>query len=318
MKNYKLIILGPQCSGKTTLARYLREHSPNLPILEEDELFTELSGGEYPQDVAYKEKTLRPKLEDKIRQSDNLIFLTSYCNPVLLIELKSKGFKVIQLVLDKEEFNRRNEKRMREDGYADANIWAKEVFDFHVEVRNQGLVDKIIDTDRLVEDVAKEFLDFIETVNFQPVEKFKELADKVFEEQKQRIFEKLPFAELHHVGGTSIPNSITKGDLDINVRVEKENFNTAVEILKGMYKINQPHNWNENFASFKDDRLEIDFGVQLTIIDSPDDIFITQREILLKNPELVKELNDLKLKYEGKSMDEYRKVKSQFFEKITQ
>ena len=154
MQNYKLIILGPQCSGKTTLTRFLREHHSDLPILEEDELFTELNGGEYPQDVEYKEKTLRPKLEEKIRQSDNLIFLTSYCNPILLKELKSKEFKVIQLVLNKEEFNRRNEKRMQKDGYADANTWAKEVFSFHNDVKDQGLIDKEIDARLPIKEIA--------------------------------------------------------------------------------------------------------------------------------------------------------------------
>ncbi|MEQ1561135.1 MAG: hypothetical protein ABL899_00265, partial [Nitrospira sp.] len=161
MKTYKLIILGPQCSGKTTLTRFLREHNSDFPILEEDELFTELNGGEYPQDVDYKEKTIRPKLEEKIRQSDNIIFLTSYCNPVLLKELKSKGFKVAQLVLSQEEFQKRNEKRMREDGYADANTWAKEVFGFHEEVKNEGWADKEVDADQPVEIIAKEVLNLI-------------------------------------------------------------------------------------------------------------------------------------------------------------
>jgi len=155
MENYKLIILGPQCSGKTTLKKYLQEQDPRLPLVEEDEFFVELNGGEYPQDIEYKEKTLRPKLEDKIRQSDNLIFLTSYCNPELLKELKSKGFKVVQLVLEIDEFNRRNEKRMKEQGYADANTWAKEVFDFHKEVIDKNLVDKQIDATLPIEEIAK-------------------------------------------------------------------------------------------------------------------------------------------------------------------
>lgn len=160
METHKIIILGPQCSGKTTLARFLRERNPELPITEEDELFTELNGGEYPQDVEYKEKTLRPQLEEKIRQSGNIIFLTSYCNPVLLKELKSKGFKVAQLVLDQEEFQKRNEKRMRENGYADANTWAKEVFSFHDEVKNEGWADKEIDAKLPIETIASEILNF--------------------------------------------------------------------------------------------------------------------------------------------------------------
>ena len=155
MKNYKIIILGPQCSGKTTLARFLRKNNSDLPIQEEDELFTELNGGEYPHDVEYKEKTLRPKLEEKIGQSDNMIFLTSYCSPILLKELKSKGFKIFQLVLDKEEFNKRNEKRMKEDGYADANTWAKEIFEFHQGIRNQGLIDAHIDAHLPIKEISE-------------------------------------------------------------------------------------------------------------------------------------------------------------------
>lgn len=162
MKAYKMIILGPQCSGKTTLTRFLRERHPDLPILEEDELFTELNGGEYPQDVEYKENIIRPKLEEKIRQSDNLVFLTSYCNPVLLKELKAKDFKVVQLVLDQEEFQRRNEKRMREDGYSDANTWAKEVFGFHDEIKNEGLADKAIDASQSIEIIAMEIIALLE------------------------------------------------------------------------------------------------------------------------------------------------------------
>ncbi len=162
MQTYRLIILGPQCSGKTTLTRFLREQHPDLPILEEDELFTELNGGEYPQDVEYKEKSIRPKLEEKIRQSDNIIFLTSYCNPVLLKELKAKGFKVIQLVLSQEEFQKRNEKRMREDGYADANTWAKEVFSFHDEVKNEGWADKSIDASNSIDTIAKEIITLLD------------------------------------------------------------------------------------------------------------------------------------------------------------
>ena len=158
MKNYKIIILGPQCSGKTTLKKYLQEQDPTLPLVEEDELFTELNGGEYPQDIEYKENILRPKLEEKIRKSENLIFLTSYCDRRLLKELKSKGFKVIQLVLGMEEFNRRNDTRMKEQGYADANTWAKDIFSFHQEVRDNGLVDKEIDATLPIGEIAKSLL----------------------------------------------------------------------------------------------------------------------------------------------------------------
>lgn len=160
MKDYKAIILGPQCSGKTTFKKYL-EANHDLPLIEEDELFTELNGGKYPKDMEHKEQVLRPMLEKRIRESDNLIFLTSYCNPALLMDLKSKGFKVIQLVLEMDEFQRRNEKRMREQGYSDAGVWAKDIFDFHQKARDEGWVDLEINATLPVEVVAEKVLDFL-------------------------------------------------------------------------------------------------------------------------------------------------------------
>ena len=159
MEKYKIVILGPQCAGKTTLKKYLEEHF-SLPLVEEDELFTQLNGGEYPSDIDYKEKTLRPLLEEQIRNSDNMIFLTSYCNPKLLQELKHKVYKIIQLELSEEEFQKRNTKRMNEQGYADANVWAKEVFGFHKQVKEDGLIDKGISANQPVADIAKQVLHF--------------------------------------------------------------------------------------------------------------------------------------------------------------
>jgi len=156
----------------------------------------------------------------------------------------------------------------------------------------------------------------MEIVSFKPGSCFKDLVDKTFQKQRQRLLTQLPLAEVHHIGSTAIPDSITKGDLDVNVRVTQQEFAKAVELLKAMYEISQPNNWTANFASFKDNRVGMDFGVQLTAIGSPEDRFLVQRDILLSHPELVERLNMLKMTYEGKSMDEYRKAKADFFAKI--
>ncbi|HEY4479857.1 MAG TPA: AAA family ATPase [Candidatus Paceibacterota bacterium] len=160
MKNYKVIILGAQCSGKTTIVRFLRENK-DLPLIEEDEAFTKLNNGTYPNDIEYKENTLRPKLEEEIRKSENLIFITSYCNPDLVRDLKLKGFKTIQLVLDRAKLEERNKKRMAEQGCDDATQWMEENLKFHQKMQNEGFVDKIIDTDRPVEEVVEDILNFI-------------------------------------------------------------------------------------------------------------------------------------------------------------
>lgn len=154
----------------------------------------------------------------------------------------------------------------------------------------------------------------VEKVFFIKEEDVRDKINALFISEKEKLQKLLPYSEIEHIGGTSVKNSITKGDLDINVRVSKENFSKSVEILKKIYEINQPNNWTENFASFKDDSR--DLGIQLTVIDSADDNFVKQRDFLNSNPEKVLELNKIKLSFEGKSMDDYRNEKGKFFENL--
>lgn len=155
----------------------------------------------------------------------------------------------------------------------------------------------------------------MEIVHFKLSSNFKNKADRLFDNQREKLEKLFPTADIQHIGGTAIPNLLTKGDLDINIRVNKNDFLFAIRELKKIYEINQPNNWNENYASFKDDSLELTLGVQITVIDSFNDCFIKQRDVLLGNPKLVEEFNRLKISFEGKSMEDYRKAKSEFLER---
>lgn len=154
----------------------------------------------------------------------------------------------------------------------------------------------------------------MQTVHFVKTEKISEKIQSLFESEKAKLLELFPNADIEHIGGTAILGTISKGDLDINIRVEPKDFQEAVEILKGLYEINQPDNWTSGFASFKDDSRNL--GIQLTVIGSDDDCFVAQREYLKSHPDKVEELNSLKEMFEGKNMDEYRKEKGKFFERL--
>ena len=150
-------------------------------------------------------------------------------------------------------------------------------------------------------------------VRFKSSTEFSKKISKLFLYQKRKVLKLLPHAKVKHVGSTVLPNALTKGDLDVLVIVSDGNFKKAISKLKRVYKINQPNNWGNNYASFKDDKLK--FGLQLT---SKNKTGFTKHVNLFKNnPKLLKQYNDLKRRYEGKSMKEYRKAKEKFFDKLT-
>lgn len=153
-------------------------------------------------------------------------------------------------------------------------------------------------------------------VYFKAVDDFSDAANRIFKEQKKRILEILPNAEVLHVGSTAVPGSLTKGDLDLSVRISKDNFEGAYKKLKTLYAVDPNNKKTDIIASFKDENQEIPLGIQVTVIGSEHDNFHAHTRAFLNDPKLVQKYNQLKLSFEGKDMDEYRKAKNKFFEKI--
>ncbi|MED4990075.1 GrpB family protein [Parageobacillus toebii] len=156
----------------------------------------------------------------------------------------------------------------------------------------------------------------MEIVHFFEQSYFHEQAEKTFLEQKEKILRLLPEADIQHVGSTAIPNSLTKGDLDIQVRVPAEIFTVAVEKLSALYAINEGSVQTDYFRAFQDDTTDPPLGVQLTVIGSELDIFWKFREVLLANDTYRAEYDELKKAYEGKSMEAYREAKQRFFARL--
>lgn len=142
-------------------------------------------------------------------------------------------------------------------------------------------------------------------------------ANLVYAEKVLKLKKLLPFTEVHHVGSTAVPGSLTKGDLDINIRVIQEDFDESVKILKSHYDIAQPQNWKPYFASFQDTgEKRISTGIQLSVIDSPGDCFLRIRQALLDSPEVLKTYNAMKQRHEGDNPSVYWKDKDAFFSKL--
>jgi GrpB-like predicted nucleotidyltransferase (UPF0157 family) len=139
-----------------------------------------------------------------------------------------------------------------------------------------------------------------------------------FAEHRRRVLELLPEAEVEHVGSTAIRGALTKGDLDLLVRVEPGDFDAAVAGLRGLYAVDQPENWTATFASFADPQAaDPPVGVQLAVAGSADDaLFAPFRDALVGDPALLAEYNALKLRSDGEDYDRYTDVKAEFVKRV--
>lgn len=120
------------------------------------------------------------------------------------------------------------------------------------------------------------------------------------------------------MGATAVPGSITKGDLDLLVRVSAGDFAAAVATLDSRYTIHQPQNWTPAYASFVDREAgDLPVGVQLVVAGSDlDTAFVSIRSLLRGSPDLVQRSNELKRSFEGGDPEEYVAAKHAFIESL--
>jgi GrpB-like predicted nucleotidyltransferase (UPF0157 family) len=149
---------------------------------------------------------------------------------------------------------------------------------------------------------------------FAPSQSYLERVTALFEEHRNKILNLIPTARVEHVGATSVPGLLSKGDLDLQVSVSPQDFERAIVLLQTEYSNHQLENWTESYASFNfEGASDIPVGVQLVIQDSESDIFVKSRDLLLARPRKVAELNRLKQSHADGDMNTYIEHKGEFF-----
>ena len=152
----KIIVIGASLSGKTTLIRYLKSIA-NFPILEIDEELTRLNGGTYPLNNKYKHQVLTPQIIKGVLERQQVIFFTNtdYFTNQDLKKAKKKGFLIVQLDLSLEQLQKRNENRVKVEGYSDLSQWLDGMVKYQTKTRKEGLVDKVINADQPTKSMAR-------------------------------------------------------------------------------------------------------------------------------------------------------------------
>ncbi len=135
----------------------------------------------------------------------------------------------------------------------------------------------------------------------------------IFVKEKNFIYSSFPFVDIQHVGGTSIPGSITKKELDIQIRIVPDGLNEIVQFfLENGYK---PHNqeiWTDTFAIMSAEKNGIPVDYMITVREAKEDDHYKLRDFLKENKDALNKYNALKIAYAGKNYGDYRKAKLEF------
>lgn len=117
--------------------------------------------------------------------------------------------------------------------------------------------------------------------------------------------------ELGVTGGASVPGALTKGDIDLHLRVAPDAFRDVVARLRGAYPVASPLSWAATLAVF-DLPGHRPTGLAVTPVDSEHDRrFGLAWRLLRDDPQALAQYNSLKSGTPGAG--DYERRKSAFF-----
>jgi GrpB-like predicted nucleotidyltransferase (UPF0157 family) len=148
-------------------------------------------------------------------------------------------------------------------------------------------------------------------------EDYSEHVNALFATLSSELLSVLPDARVEHIGSSSVPGSISKGDLDVFVGVDQSQFNKALVLIKtlGFYEKEGTFRSDE-LCMLVTDKFNYDVAVQLVSNGSEFEDFLRFRDLLIGNTEFIKEYNNVKWLAQSLDENEYRQKKSIFITKI--
>ena len=153
-------------------------------------------------------------------------------------------------------------------------------------------------------------------LRFRPAADIREQALEVLEAERERLARLVPTGQLSLTDASAAPAALTRGDVELHLRVPAQGFDAAVEALGDVYAVVHPEIWSSTLATFAVDA-PISAGVAVTPIGSEHDLRFTRAWSLLSSrPELLQAYNAMKLAHAGRPVADYEAAKSDFFSRL--
>ena len=122
--------------------------------------------------------------------------------------------------------------------------------------------------------------------------------------------------ELVWTGGSSVPGALTRGDVDLHLRVPPEQFARAVALVRHDHAVVHPEIWCATLATFAVDA-PLPAGLAITPVGSEHDVRFTRAwQLLRDDSHLLAAHNQLKLEADALDAGAYEELKSAFFTRL--
>lgn len=150
-----------------------------------------------------------------------------------------------------------------------------------------------------------------------PPERYQPKAEAAFKALEGRLAPLLSGARIEHVGASSIPGAVSKGDLDVCVIVGKDRFAAALDRLLALgYQVKAGTLRTQQLCMLVPAAPGDDHAVQLVEAGSKFEFFVSFRDALRRDPDAVARYNEVKRRAAGHSEERYREAKSAFIAQI--
>ncbi|MEI8632691.1 GrpB family protein [Vibrio sp. PP-XX7] len=152
-------------------------------------------------------------------------------------------------------------------------------------------------------------------MKFLSAEHYQATCDERFSYYQAKVRQLLSNVRVEHIGSSSIPGAISKGDLDIFIGVDAAELENAVRTLATLGFQEKQHTLRTPVLCMLESLTE-EVAFQVVANDSEFESFLTFRDKLRSDADLVREYNALKMSCASLSHDAYRERKSVFVERV--
>ena len=153
----------------------------------------------------------------------------------------------------------------------------------------------------------------VSRLEFRPAAEIHGQAVTILARERERLTRLVPPGQLSLTGGSSVPAALTRGDVDLHLRVPSADFASVVELLGTLYRPVLLEIWTATLATFEVDA-RLPTGIAVTPIGSEHDtLFARTWGLLSTDAALLEAYNELKRRHDGGEIGPYLEAKSAFF-----